>query len=125
MTYFTANAIRTHYLTAGDRYDFNSKIVTSNKSKITSPAYSGPTDSHDILYAYEATLLETREVDQKSLYNLGHTRTPSDFPKSTPIFELKFYRDQQTVGYYGLKKYTVSNLLVDFSFGANLQQETE
>jgi len=53
---------------------------------ITTPAYNGPTDSNDILAAYEASLLQTRLVDQKSLYNLGRTKRPSAFPAQTPTF---------------------------------------
>jgi hypothetical protein len=106
-------------LTEGDKFDFRSKRVTSNKAAISSPAYTNPTDSSNILAAYEATLLETRLVDQKSLYNLGKTRTPTGFPKSTPIFELKFYRNNSTKGYFSNKKYTVEGIVVDFSYGTN------
>lgn len=86
---------------------------------ISTPAYSGPTDSSNILGAYEAPLLESRLVDQKSLYNLGKTKTPSGYPKSTPTFELKFYRNANTKGYYGNKKYTVESVVVDYSYGSN------
>ncbi len=55
--YYTVSGIVGHYLTAGDSYDFNSKIVFSNKTAIKSPYYTNPTDSSDILKAYEATLL--------------------------------------------------------------------
>ena len=41
-----------------------------------------------------------REIDQRSLYNLGKTRTPSSFPRDTPTFEIKFSRDDKSKGYY-------------------------
>jgi cyanophycinase len=78
-SFFTASGIRGHYLTHGDSYAFAQKAVRSSKSPITAPAYSGPTDSSDILAAYEASLLATREIDQKAVYNLGRTRRPKDF----------------------------------------------
>jgi len=51
-SYFTANNIRVHYLTAGDSYDFSTKKVASCKEAISSPYYSGPTDSSAILSSY-------------------------------------------------------------------------
>jgi cyanophycinase len=119
-SYFSASGIRIHYLTAGDSYNLATGLVTSNKSKITAPYYSSHTDSNDILAGYEASLLTTRLVDQKELYNLGKTRIPSAFPISTPSFELKFYKDSQTMGYYSDRKYTATNVLLDFSFGAKV-----
>lgn len=118
-SYFTIQNVTVHYLTEGDKFDFKNNKVISNKSIINSPAYNNPTDSNDIIGAYEASLLMTRVVDQKSLYNLGKTKTPSGFPKGTPVFELKFYRNSNTRGYYGGKKYTAENIVVDFSFGSN------
>lgn len=118
-SYFSIKNVTVHYLTAGDKFDFNNKRVISSKPIINSPAYTNPTDSSDILSAYEATLLETRVVDQKSLYNLGRTKTPSGYPRSTPTFEIKFYRSASTKGYYGNKHYTAESILVDFSYGTN------
>jgi len=123
LAYFTINNVTGHYLTHGDQFDFRSRAVISSKSLITTPAYSGPTDSDDILAAYEATLLETRVVDQRSLYNLGKTKKPSDFSsRTTPTFEIKFYRNQQSKGYYSNKKYTAVNVVYDYSFGTNAEQ---
>lgn len=118
-SYFSIKNVTVHYLTEGDKFDFRTKRVYSNKTIISSPAYSNPTDSNNILGAYEATLLETRVVDQKSLYNLGKTKTPSGYPKTAPIFELKFYRNANTKGYFQNKKYTVESIVVDYSFGTN------
>jgi len=118
--YFTARGIIGSYLTHGDSYDFKTKTVFSTKNLIKTPAYNNPTDSNDILSAFEASLLSSRLVDQKSTYNLGSTRTPSGFPRTTPKFEIKFYRNDQSKGYYSNKKYTVSHILYDFSYGANL-----
>ena len=117
--------ITVHYLTEGDQFEFASKRVISSKPLISSPAYSNPTDSNDILSAYEASLLETRLVDQKSLYNLGRTRTPSGYPRTTPTFELKFSRGANSKGYYGGKKYTVESILVDYSYGGENELQTE
>lgn len=55
--YFSIKNVTLSFLTAGDKFNFATKNVISNKSLITSPAYSNPTDSNDILAAYEATLL--------------------------------------------------------------------
>lgn len=44
--------VTVHFLTDGDKFDFRSGKVTSNKALISSPAYSGPTDSSNILSAY-------------------------------------------------------------------------
>ena len=118
--YFTARGIIGSYLTHGDSYDFKTKTVFSTKTLIKSPAYNNPTDSSDILAAFEASLLASRVVDQKATYNLGSTKTPSSFPRNTPKFEIKFYRDAQSKGYYSNKKYTVTHIRYDYSYGANL-----
>lgn len=122
---FRIQNVTGHYLTEGDKFDFSTRTVISSKTLISSPAYSNPTDSSNILSAYEATLLSTRIVDQKAVYNLGKTRTPSAFPKTTPIFEIKFYRNNQTKGYYSSqsKKYTAVNLVYDISFGSNSEND--
>lgn len=78
---------------------------------IDSPYYNSPTDSNDILAAYEATLLETRLIDQKPTYNLGKVKVPSAFPRSTPIYQIKFLRTQGSKGYFSNKKYTVENIV--------------
>jgi cyanophycinase len=118
--YFSISNVVGHYLTQGDKFDFKSMAVLSNKTLISTPYYNGPTDSNDILAAYEATLLQTRLVDQRSLYNLGKTKRPSAFPSTTPTFELKFYRGAQTKGYFGNHKYSVANIIIDFSYATNL-----
>jgi hypothetical protein len=116
-SYFTASNVRVHYLTAGDSYDFSTKRVTSCKEAITSPYYRDPTDSSDILGSYEASLLISREVDQKAIYNVGTTRTPSGYSRNTPIFDITFQRDNSTRGYYSDKKYTAVNVIVNFNYG--------
>lgn len=119
-SFFTASNVRSSYLSVGDSYDFNSKKLSSVKSRIGSPAYQGPTDSNDILSSYEAVRLMTREVDQRAVYNVGKTRRPSAFSeRTTPTFEIRFDKDQFTEGYYSDKLYSVSNLPLDFSFGSN------
>jgi cyanophycinase len=118
--YFTASGIVGSYLTAGDSYDFRTKTVVSNKSVITTPKYSEETDTDDILDRYQASFLSSRVVDQVPLYNLGSTQTPSGFPKDTPKFEIKFYRNGESRGYFSEDKYTVSKILYDYSYGANL-----
>lgn len=84
--YFTASGIKGSYLTAGDSYNFKTNTVVSTKPKITSPAFNESTDSKNILGPYQASLLATRLVNQKAVYNSGSTTTPADFPKNTPKF---------------------------------------
>lgn len=113
--YFSIRNVTVHFLSEGDKFDFNSKRVESNKPVIGTPAYINPTDSSDILGEYEGSLLITRLVNQRASYNLGRTRTPSGYPRSTPTFELKFYKNADTKGYYSNKKYTAENVVLDFS----------
>lgn len=114
---FGVKNIKVNYLTSGDKYNLVSKVVTSNKSKITSPYYSGYKDSSDITKAYETTSLITRLVDQTGSDNIGKTATPSDYPKSTTAFRLTFAKDSKTQGYYSssTKQYTVANAIVDIN----------
>jgi len=114
--YFEATKVIGSYLTAGDSYDFRTKRIYSTKSLIKLPAYSTATNSIDILASFEASLLQSRLVNQKPKYNIGTTRTPSDFPIDTPKFEIKFYRNAYSKGYYSDKKYTVDNIYYDFSY---------
>lgn len=51
--------------------------------------------------------------------NVGKSTTPSYFAKSTPIFSMNFNKDSLTKGYFGNKKYSVSNALLSYSFGSN------
>ncbi len=105
---------RVTYLTSGDYYDFEKKKVTSAKPLIVNPYHNVSTDSSDILSSYQTTKLITRLVDQKPLYNIGLTRTPTGFPSRTPTFSLKFYRDEKTKGYLSDHKYAAESVLVDF-----------
>lgn len=57
LTYFSIRNVTVSYLTQGDKFDFKTRKVISSKNIINSPAYTNPTDSNDILSAYEATLL--------------------------------------------------------------------
>ena len=113
--YFNMKDVSVSYLTMGDQYDFKEKVVTSSKSRITEPHYSGYTDSHDIFNSYECSLLATRLVDQTGRYNVGSSRIPSGYPSSAPKFDLVFYGSVNTKGYYDKdsKKYTADSFLVD------------
>lgn len=113
------------YLTEGDTYNFTSGVLQSAKPLITTPYYNRPTDSINILSAYECSLLETRLVDQTSVYNLGRTVTPSGFPSNTPMFELEFRRMSSTKGYYQRSKYTAVDVVVGVTYQLrqNLQSE--
>lgn len=64
--YFSVKNVTVHYLTEGDKFDFINKKVYSSKPPIGTPAYINPTDSHDVLGAYEASLLLTRVVNQRA-----------------------------------------------------------
>lgn len=64
--YFSVKNVTVHYLTEGDKFDFINKRVYSSKAPIGTPAYINPTDSHDVLGAYEASLLLTRVVNQRA-----------------------------------------------------------
>lgn len=84
--YFQIRNVKLHYLTAGDTFNFITKKLTSEKSLISKPTYSGYIDSNNILSAYQCSKLLTRLIDQVALMNLGKTKTPEDqdYPAGTP-----------------------------------------
>ena len=114
--YFHLKNIKLHYLSAGDSFNFKTKKLSTSKKAI-SPSISGFSDSNDILSSYECTRLMTRLVDQFGFENLGRTRIPTDstYPSSTPVFNILFYKDQETAGYKNGNSYTIENIKMDFS----------
>lgn len=50
--YLTVKNANIHYLTAGDRYNFRTETLHSEKPLISQPQYPGYKDSDDILQAY-------------------------------------------------------------------------
>ncbi|MBX9598704.1 MAG: cyanophycinase [Burkholderiales bacterium] len=113
--YFAGKNFRVSYLTKGDEFIFDNSTVVSTKKQISKPYYSGHKDSNNITASYETTTLITRLVDQLDNDNIGYTKAPSDYPRTTPKFKLYFYKDSQTKGYYTDDFYTVSNALLDIS----------
>ena len=114
-SYFAGKNFRVSYLTVGDKYSFTNYGVSSNKSLISKTSYSGHKDSTDITSSYETTSLVTRLVDQTDVDNVGYTKAPSDYPKSTPKFRFYFSKDSQTKGYKTNQLYTVSDALLDIT----------
>ena len=114
--YFHLKNVKMHYLTAGDNFNFRTKQLTTTK-KVLSPTISGFSDSNNILSDYECTRLATRLVDQFGKENLGRTRIPTDvaYPSSTPIFNILFYKDKETIGYKSGTSYTIESIKMDFS----------
>ena len=56
-------------------------------------------------------------MDQFGFENFGRTRIPTDvaYPSSTPVFNILFYKDQETVGYKSGSSYTMESIKMDFS----------
>ena len=114
--YFHLKNIKLSYLSAGDSFNFKTRQISTTK-KVISPSIGGFSDSNDILSDYECTRLATRLVDQFGFENLGRTKIPLDepYPSSTPIFNILFYKDQETIGYKNGSSYTIENIRMDFS----------
>jgi hypothetical protein len=115
--YFQMKNVRLHYLSSGDSFNFKTKKITSTKAVITNPTYLGYADSNDILSSYECSRLITRLVDQVGAFNLGKTSTPADesYPVDTALFDLIFYKEEETKGYKKGDLYTVENAYLDIS----------
>jgi len=117
-TYYKVNGLRVSLLSAGDRYNYASKVVTSNKALISSRYYTSFYDSPDIFAAYETSKSLTRVVDQTPTSNIGTAPKPvyssgPAYPSGAPAIKLRFTRDASTKGYYSGGKYTVDKVKVD------------
>lgn len=117
-TYYKVNGLRVSLLTAGDRYNWSSKVVTSSKAAITSKYYSTYFDSGDIFAALQTSKSLTRLVDQTPTTNVGTAPVPSystgpNYPSGAPSIKLRFTRDASTKGYYSGGRYTVHKAKVD------------
>jgi len=117
-TTYKVNGLRVSLLTAGDRYNYSSKVVTSSKSLISSRYYSSYYDSTDIFAAYETSKSLTRVVDQTPTSNIGTAPKPvyssgPAYPSGAPALKLRFTRDTATKGYYSGGRYTVDKVKVD------------
>lgn len=42
----------------------------------------------------------TKLIDQTPAFNVGRSKKPSGFPKSTPTFKLTLERGPETLGFY-------------------------
>jgi cyanophycinase len=116
-SFFKVTGVRVSLLTAGDSYNYQTKVVASTKAAITSPYYSSYYDSPDIFAAFETSKSLTRLVDQSSASNIGTAPRPvyssnPQYPSTAPAIKLKFTKDSQTKGYYSSGKYTVVKALV-------------
>lgn len=117
-TYYKVNGLRVSLLTAGDRYNYASKSVTSTKAAIGSPYYSSYFDATDVFAALQTSKSLTRLVDQSPTTNIGTAPVPSyssgpNYPSGSPAIKLRFTRDASTKGYYGSGRYTVDKAKVD------------
>lgn len=117
-TYKVSN-LRVSLLSAGDRYHYGTRTVTSARSLIGTRRYSGYYDSTNIFGALETSKSLTRLVDQSASYNLGSAPRPvydsgPQYPSSAATLRLRFTRDASTRGYYGSSQYTVEKARVDF-----------
>jgi cyanophycinase len=117
-TYYKVKGLRVSLLTSGDSYHYGTRTVTSSKSAISTPAYSGYYDSADVFTPLETSKCLTRVVDQTSAYNIGTAPPPRyssnpKYPRTAPSMRLRFTRDASSKGYVSAGRYTVSKVLVD------------
>ncbi len=117
-TYYKVNSLRVSLLTAGDKYNYSSKLVSSSKALISSRYYSSYYDSANVFSALETSKSLTRVVDQTPTSNIGSAPVPvyttgPTYPSGSPVIKLRFTRDASTKGYYSGGKYTVDKVKVD------------
>ena len=116
---FKAYNVRLSYLTSGDTYRRSDGLISTGKSLISTPQYSGHLDSTNIFSVNASgvgstTTTFTRMSDQTDTFNLGVA--PSDSANGNPqSFELVFKKDALTQGFKTgtLGPYTIKKALLD------------
>ena len=111
-TYFQVQNIHLWVLTSGDSINLSTFAVSSSKELITTPKYNSSVNSTHVIDGYEMTKLVTRLVDQTEDENRGVSKTPSGYPKETPLFEFRFVKVEGSRGYFGHGNYTVERISV-------------
>lgn len=117
--HFKVSGARLTYLTSGDSFDFQTKAVSSSKTLITMPYYDETEyQSDNILGSNEITRSITYVVDSAAPYILGKAPAPvrksgSSYGQEAQTFSFKFYRNEQTTGYFRDGAYTAVDVLVD------------
>ncbi len=118
-TNFSASNVRLSYLTIGDSYRRSNGAITSTKTLISTPQYSGHLDSTNIFFVSSSGLGNTtstfrRMIDQVDNSNIGIA--PADSANGSPLsFDLIFKKDEITEGYKGAISgpYTIKKALLD------------
>jgi cyanophycinase len=117
-THFTVSGAKLTYLTSGDHFDFHTKSATSSKTLITIPYYDTEYQSDNILGSNEITKSITHVVDSAAPYILGKAPAPvrksgTSYGQEAQTFSFKFYRNEQTTGYFRDGAYTAVDVLID------------
>lgn len=117
--HFKVSGAKLTYLTSGDQFDFQSKAVHSSKTLITMPYYDDTEyQSDNILGTNEITRSITYVVDSAAPYILGKAPAPvrrsgTSYGQEAQTFSFKFYRNEQTAGYFRDGAYTAVDVLID------------
>lgn len=117
-TYYKVNGLRVSLLTAGDRYNYSTRAVTSSKAAITRAYYTTPYDSTSVFTPLETSKCITRVVDQTPSANLCKAPVPvytsgPAYPSSAPVITLRFTRDASTRGFFSNGAYTAAQVKLD------------
>lgn len=117
--HFKVSGAKLTYLTSGDSFDFRTKVATSSKALITMPYYDETEyQSDNILGSNEITKSITHVVDSAAPYILGKAPAPvrksgTSYGQEAQTFSFKFYRNEQTTGYFRDGAYTAVDVLID------------
>ena len=117
-THFKVSGAKLTYLTSGDSYDFSQKRAISSKPPIVERMAAGLIESANILAPDEITKAITRVVGSDALAQLGNAPAPNlpngfSFGADAKVYKIKFYKNENTVGYFSAGKTTAVNVLVD------------
>jgi cyanophycinase len=117
-TYYRVNGLRVSLLTAGDRYNYGSRSVTSSKAAISRPYYSTAYDAANVFTPLESSKCITRVVDQTPSFNLCKAPPPvytkgPQYPSGAPVITLRFTRDASTRGFFSNGAYTAAQVKLD------------
>lgn len=116
--HFKVQGAKLTYLTSGDSFNFETGNVVSAKKLITMPYYDTEYQSENILALNEITKSITHVVDSAVPYILGKAPAPirktgTSYGFEAQTFNFRFYRGEQTMGYFTDGAYTAVGVLID------------
>ncbi|CAN5288162.1 hypothetical protein BH11PSE10_BH11PSE10_04540 [soil metagenome] len=128
--HFKISGAKLTYLTSGDSYDFSRRQALSSKPLIVATDATDATDattaagqfeSANILAPDEITRAITQVVGGAAAQQIGSAPAPNlanlpegvGYAADAKIYRIKFYKNENTVGYAGAGKTTAVNVLVD------------